>query len=263
MPQVDSANAMASLADLMGPTPVEREAAERKMQKSKAQMAAWAGLFDGLRQLGNLYYTSKGATPQRYTDNPYAGAEQNYQQQRQLYNDMANYRRQYAQGLYSLRRQMDQDRMASEKHQATLDWYKNRDDMNAEKVAIQRLKAENDAAYKEATLDEKKRMNDIMADVYAGRISLMDAQRQLANVRAAHVGESSSGGRNNGTYGYKTTTYFDEQGRKVTERVPTTGGKAETRVEEPKKPKKPTQNAGKKSASTKGSATNKTGFFNK
>lgn len=266
-PTVDTTNAMESLAELMGPTPVEREAAERKMQKSKAQMAAWTGLFDGLRQLGNLYYANKGATPQKL-DSPYPMVEQNYQQQRQLWNDMANYRRQYAQGQYSLRRQMEQDQQAREKHQATLDWYRNRDEMNAEKVAIQRLKAENDAAYKEATIDEKKRMNDIMADVYAGRISLMEAQEQLAKVRAAHVGESGGrGGGNTGTYGYKTTTYYDDQGRKVTERVPTTGTSPRnpvtpgTTVTQPKK-KAAAPRAQQKRNQANTKPSNKSGFFN-
>ena len=41
-------------------------------------MLAWTGLFDGLRQLGNLYFTSKGATPQQYTDKPYQQIQQNY-----------------------------------------------------------------------------------------------------------------------------------------------------------------------------------------
>ena len=213
-PVVDSSNAIGSLAEMLGPTPAEREAAERRMLEGKAKMAAWTGLFDGLRQLGNLYYTSKGATPQNYA-NPYQYAEQQYQQQRQLYNDMANYRKQYATSLYSLQRQMDADKMAREKHQATLDWYQTRDEQNAEKVAIQRLRAENDAAYKEATLEEKKRMNDIMSDVYAGRISLMEAQEQLAKVRAAHVGVNGSGGRGNAGTTKVTTTGYDENGNKV------------------------------------------------
>lgn len=120
---------------------------------------------------------------------------------------------------------MEQDKRTGEEHQAKLDWYRNRDEQNAEKVAIQRFRAEVDAAYKGATLEQKERMNDIMADVYAGRISLMDAQRHLANVRAANVGNGGGGGgRNNGTYGYKTTRHVDPAtGDIITERVPTTG----------------------------------------
>ena len=115
---------------------------------------------------------------------------------------------------------MEADRRAGEEHQAKLDWYKNRDEQNAEKVAIQRFNAEVNAAYKDATLDEKKRMNDIMADVYAGRISLMEAQARLANVRA------DNGGSSQGNYGYKIVEGYDGSGNKVKERIPTSGGGA-------------------------------------
>lgn len=50
-----------SLAAAMNPEYEEREA------KRKQKMQAWAGFFDGLRHLSNLYYTSKGAAPQQYT----------------------------------------------------------------------------------------------------------------------------------------------------------------------------------------------------
>lgn len=222
LPTLDTTNPIGSLAELLGPTPAEREAQERRMMQNRSKMQAWMGLFDGLRQLGNLYYATKGATPQTY-NNPYQLVDNEIQQQRQLRDGITNYKRQYATSLYNLQRQMEADKRTNEEHKAKLDWYKNRDEQNAEKVAIQRLKAENDAAYKDATLEEKKRMNDIMADVYAGRISLMEAQEQLAKVKAAHVG-TSGGGRSNGTYGYRTTKHVDPAtGDVITERVPTTG----------------------------------------
>ena len=121
-PQVDTSNAIGSLAELMGPTPAEREERERRMQEQKSKMMAWTGLFDGLRQLGNLYYTSKGASPQKFGDNLYGQVEQQYQQQRQMADAMDNYRRQYAQGMYSLRRQMEQDKLARDLQQANQDW---------------------------------------------------------------------------------------------------------------------------------------------
>lgn len=121
-PQVDTSNAIGSLAGLMGPTPAEREARERRAQEQKSKMMAWTGLFDGLRQLGNLYYTTKGTAPQKSNYNPYAHVEQEYQQQRQIADALDNYRRQYAQGMYSLRRQMEQDELAREMQKSTLDW---------------------------------------------------------------------------------------------------------------------------------------------
>ena len=103
VPTVDSSNAIGSLAQLLGPTPAEREAQERRAMEGKAKMAAWTGLMDGIRQLGNLYYTTQGATAQRF-DNPYQQIEQQYQQQRQLANDQNAYQRQYANTLYNLQR---------------------------------------------------------------------------------------------------------------------------------------------------------------
>ena len=40
-PVVDSANAIGSLADLLGPTPAEREAQERRMLQNKSKMQIW------------------------------------------------------------------------------------------------------------------------------------------------------------------------------------------------------------------------------
>lgn len=74
-PVVDTRNSIVSLATLLGPTPEEREAQQRKLQENKSKMAAWTGLFDGLRNLGNLYAVSKGATPQQYS-NPYKAVDQ-------------------------------------------------------------------------------------------------------------------------------------------------------------------------------------------
>lgn len=241
-PQVDSSNAIGSLAAMMGPTPAEREAAERRMRKNQAQMAAWTGLFDGLRQLGNLYYTSKGATPQNL-GNAYAQVDQNYQQQRQMYADMANYRRQYATSLYNLRKQMEADQQNKEMHQAKLDWYRNRDEQNAQKVAIQRFNAEANAAYKQAQLDQKDKIVEIQQKLSEGRISLMEAQEQLAKARTAHVGATGGGrGSSNGTYGYEKRKWVDENGVWHEERVPTTGVKpGPAQPSSPKDPKQPKQ----------------------
>jgi len=185
-PVVDSSNAIGSLAEMLGPTPAEREAAERRMMEGKAKMQAWTGLFDGLRQLGNLYYTTKGATPQSYV-NPYQYVDQQYQQQRQLYNDMANYRKQYANSLYNLQRQMETDKMAKEKHNAVLDWYKNRDEQNTRKVDIAEFKAMTDADYKKATLEQKNAINEVRMRLMEGQISKTEAERQYKLIMAGNA----------------------------------------------------------------------------
>ena len=234
-PQVDTENAINSIAEMLGPTPAEREARERRALERRAKMSAWAGLFDGLRQFGNLYSVYKGATPQQLSS-PYQAIDNEINQQRAIADANDNYRRQYAQSLYNLRRQMNQDQMQHETHQAQLDWYKNRDEQNARKVDIQQFKAEADAAYKEATLEQKEKILEIRRQVADNLISYRQGQLEIARIRANKSNGSGGGGRNNGTYGYKTTTYYDDQGRKVTERVPTTGGVPERRVQEPKKP---------------------------
>ena len=214
-PQVDTNNAMASIADMMGPTPVEREAQERKLQKQRAQWAAWTGVFDGLRQLGNLYYTYKGATPQKF-DNPYTALNSEIQQQRAIQDNLNNYRRNYATSLYNMQRQMNQDKRLGEEHQAKLDWSKNRDDQNAEKVAIQKFKAETDRDYKNATIEMKQRINDINANLLSGKITLTEAQTELARARAANVGATT-----------QTTKQTNPDGSVTTTKV--TGGRGGTR----------------------------------
>lgn len=242
-PAFDTSNAIKSLADMMV-TPAEREAQQARLERGRNQMAMWTGLFDGLRQVANLYYTAKGARPQQYSD-PYKQVDDIYNHEVKKVDDLAAYRNKYAQQLYNLQRQAGLDEQTRALNKAKEEWYKNRDDQNAEKVAVQRFRAETDRMYKTATLEQKERMNDIMADYYSGRIDLMEAQKELAKVRAANGGFGTGGGRgaNNGTYGYKTTTYIDEQGRKITERVPTTNGnqprgqeQPTTRVTEPKRP---------------------------
>lgn len=144
-PQIDTGNAIASLAELMGPTPAEREAQQRRLQENKAKMAAWTGLFDGLRQIGNVIYTAKGATPQRFAD-PYQQIEQQYQGQRQLANEQNAYQRQYAQALYNLQRQANADKRQNMLAEAQARWYGTRD-------AGARQKAESDAAKAQAQVN--------------------------------------------------------------------------------------------------------------
>ena len=161
---------------------------------------------------------------------------------------------------------MEQDKRTGEEHQAKLDWYRNRDEQNAEKVAIQRFRAEVDAAYKGATLEQKERMNDIMADVYAGRISLMDAQRHLANVRAANVGNGGGGG-NYKDNSYTKRRWTDEEGVTWELREDSRGGRPAPKQvpkQTPPTPKKePKQTPAKPRAQEKRTAQNKSGFFNK
>lgn len=126
-PVVDTSNAIGSLAEMLGPTPAEREAKERRLQKDRAQMQAWAGMFDGLRQLGNLYYTAKGA-PSQQLQAPYQQLDNVYEQERQRNLQLDDYRSQYQQQLYNLNRQIDQDQIQREAHQANIQYKKSQEE---------------------------------------------------------------------------------------------------------------------------------------
>lgn len=151
LPQVDPNNPIGSLAEMLGPTPAEREARERRAMESKAKMSAWAGLFDGMRQLGNLYYTYKGATPQQFAS-PYQAIDNEVSQQRAIADANDNYRRQYAQSLYGLRRQINDDARRDLLAQAQAGYYGTRDE-------VARMKAENDR--QKAEIDRLKREAEI------------------------------------------------------------------------------------------------------
>lgn len=242
-PKIDTSNAIGSLAEMLGPTPAEREAQQNRLERGRQQMAMWTGLFDGLRQLGNLYYTAKGARPQQYSD-PYKTIDENYNREVKRLDDLAQYRRAYAKTLYDLQRQAGIEEQNRALNEAKIDWYRNRDEQNAEKVAVQRFRAETDRMYKTATLEQKERMNDIMADYYSGRISLMAAQEELAKVRAANGGFGSGRGGGVGEYEVVQTSGIDEKGNKWTKkkrvRISPSGEEKTTEqtTVEPKKNKK-------------------------
>lgn len=213
-PQIDSSNAIVSLAAMMGPTPAEREAAERRMQKNQAQMAAWTGLFDGLRQLGNLYYTAKGAVSQKY-DNPYSQVQQNYQQQRQLYNDMATYRRNYATSLYNLRRQMADDARRNKLADAQADYYNSREETARQKAELDKLKAVRVIKMQDGSLmkfdpvsgnlEQLSESDPLYVQYMQERINNTKAQTAKTNKQSSLIGAAVTTTTNDGKGNVKTS----------------------------------------------------------
>lgn len=245
-PKVDTSNAIGSLADMLGPTPAEREAQQARLERGRQQMTMWTGLIDGLRQLGNLYYTAQGARPQQFND-PYKMVDDTYQREAKRLDDLTAYRRAYANQLYNLQRQAGEDRRKDMLTAAQANYYDTRDE-------VARMKAENDRLKNEKYIElQDGRIAKLNAET--GRIeALTPLQEEEIRSRTAknnRMGYGSGGGRgaNNGTYGYKTTTYYDDQGRKVTERVPTTNGNQPRGQEQPTKkvtqPKKANKPANK------------------
>lgn len=195
---VNTDNTIGALAEMLGPTPEEREAAERRMIEQRGKMAAWTGLFDGLRQLGNLYYTAKGAVPQQLTDMQ-PQVEQQYQQQRAMYDDMANYRRQYATSLYNLKRQMDEDKRKDMLAKAQASYYGTRDE-------VARGKAEND-----------RQKNEKNIELQDGRIAKLDAETGRIKVMTPYqVREAQSRINRNDAAAARTNKQADLIGEDVT-----------------------------------------------
>lgn len=229
-PQVDTSNAIGSLADMLGPTPAEREAQQARLERGRQQMTMWTGLIDGLRQLGNLYYTAKGARPQQFND-PYKLVDDTYQREAKRLDDLTAYRRAYANQLYNLQRQAGEDRRKDMLTAAQANYYDTRDE-------VARMKAENDRLKNEKYIElQDGRIAKLNAET--GRIEALTPLQQdkirseIAKNNRMGYGRSGGSGANNGTYGYKTTTYYDDQGRKVTERVPTTNGNQPRGQEQP------------------------------
>ncbi len=218
-PVIDTSNAIVSLADLLGPTPAEREAQERKAQEGKAKMAAWTGLFDGLRQLGNLYYTAKGAAPQQFND-PYKQIEAEYQAGRKRADEIQRQRQNYATSMYTLQRQLATDRLNERRlarqeketsiRQEKANAYTNYQNSLAEKNEVQ-------AAYWKAKADALEQGLPYDIAIKKATEAQKRAQANLANVKAANGGS----GQNN--YGYKIIETVGGQVVKEKERVPTTG----------------------------------------
>lgn len=107
LPKVDTSDAINSLAGLLV-TPEQRKQQELALMKQKRNMAAWTGLFDGLRNIGNLYYTTRGATPQQYTDNLYQQNEKEYQNARAISDDLLKRQDNYARQMVALKQQAEE-----------------------------------------------------------------------------------------------------------------------------------------------------------
>lgn len=154
-PQVDTNDPINSLASILV-TPAEREAMEQRALRNKRRMIAWTGLFDGLRQLGNLYFTTKGATPQQFTDKPYQQIEADYQAEMKRQDDLAKNRENYAKQLWNLKRQGVEDARKKALADAQVKWYDTRGEIARIKAENDRLKAENDKRKAEKDLEVKE-----------------------------------------------------------------------------------------------------------
>lgn len=194
-PKVDTTHTMSSLASMLGPTPAEREAQIRRAQEGKAKMAAWTGLFDGLRHLGNLYYTTKGAPAQQF-DNPYSLIDKNYEDSLRRGEQLAEYQRNYNTILYNLQRQAKQDELAERQADAQITHMRNMDEAARNKTMRENEKVEAITNYQKA-LAEK---NHQQAEYWRLRAEGVPAES------AAKIAKDYAAARNAGNKGNGNTT---------------------------------------------------------
>lgn len=206
MPQVDTSNAIQSLAQLMGPTPAEREAQERKLLENKRKMIAWTGLFDGLRQLGNLYYASKGATPQQYTDKPYQAIEQNYMQERQLNDYLNRYSQAYARQLFDWQQKMSDTERRNKIADAQSRYYDTRDEMARLKGENDRMRAEAAARASDARAENIKAKTSQLEKLTPYQVEKLKAaaSKYWHDAKRPWAGGRSGGGRGSSRFDAET-----------------------------------------------------------
>lgn len=221
MPQIDTSDPLNSLASYLV-TPAEREAQQERLRQNQMKMQAWTGFFDGLRQFANLLYTTKGATPQQFSNNPQQQIGQAFQQEQQRMDDNYRYRQAYANQLINWQRQADQDKMRKEAHDESLRLSKTREE--AARKTIERQEEYNKARnkYYEALANKNNEQAEYwrlkaegVPDETAAKIAKDRAQAQKAlNGGGGRGGSSSSDG-----YETIVTEGYDENGNKVKKTV--------------------------------------------
>lgn len=224
LPKIDSENVIGSLSGILGPTPEERAAEEQKLQEHRQKMHGWTALFNGLRHLSNLYYATKGAPGQKYSD-PHQQIEQQYQEERKRLSDIHAADRNYYANLWGLYRQINDEQRRNTLAEAQAQYYGTRDEVARQKAELDKLKAVRVIKQKDGSL--------MKFDPVSGEIEpLSDADPLYVEYMRSQINKNNrtgtgggGGGRSNGTYGYRTTKHVDPAtGDVITERVPTTGG---------------------------------------
>ena len=198
IPKIDSENVIGSLRGMLGPSPEERAAEEKRLQDHRQKMHGWTALFNGLRHLGNLYYAAKGAPGQKFS-NPHQQIEQQYQDERKRLAEIQEANRNYYAGLYNLRRQSEADQRASESHQMQIDW------RNAQLEEQKRQFEE-----RQRQFDERQRQRQQQFEARQRQQQEQFEERQRSKNPTTKGGRSA---KNDGGVS-ETVEWEDDQGRK-------------------------------------------------
>ena len=181
------------------------ETPEQKKKREKRERLGkiFAAVGDGVAALSDLFFATKG-TPSSY--NPDTSVykkvqtREDYLRKEKFDNDMnlLNSKIRLKELNERLRRQDAQDRY----NQNRLDFYNKQEERRQRELDYKQFKAENDAAFKDSTIELKREYNQIQRDLADGRITLMQANARLADARTRHENVKANK-ENQGT----TTTY--------------------------------------------------------
>lgn len=221
LPKIDSENVIGSLSGILGPSPEERAAEEQKLQEHRQKMHGWTALFNGLRHLSNLYYATKGAPGQKYSD-PHQLIEQQYQDERRRLAEIHAADQKYYANLWGLYRQMNDEQRRNTLAEAQAQYYGTRDEMARQKAELDKLKAVRVIKQKDGSLMKFDPVSGELEPLSEADPLYVEYMRSQIN-RNNRTGTGRSGGGSSQTYGYRTTKW-KEDGKVITERVPTTGG---------------------------------------
>ena len=199
VPQIDSSNAIGSLAGILGPSPEEKAEEEQRQLKHRQKMHGWTALFNGLRHLSNLYYTTKGAAPQKYSD-PHVQIEQQYQDERKRLDNLQTANQKYYNNLWNLYRQGAEDNRKNMLAEAQRDYYgvraagtQQRNDDNSRKADAQIDNTNARTEYTRERTNQLKKLEPLKEQELRARISKIkhDAARPYGS------GGRSGGAGNN------------------------------------------------------------------
>ena len=221
LPKIDTSDVIGSLNGMLGPTPEERAAEDQRLRQHRQKMHGWATLFNGLRHLSNLYFTTRGATPQTYGD-PHTLIEQQYQDERKRLADIQAHNQKYYAGLWGMYRQINDEQRRNMLAEAQRDYYGTRDDAARQKAERDRYSYQKMSNGSVIMIDRDNGTATEISEADPTYVKWRESQINKNN--RTGTGGGRGGGRNNGTYGYRTTRHVDPAtGDVITERVPTTG----------------------------------------
>ncbi len=251
LPQIDG---YVSLAGMLGPSPEERAAEEQRLQRHRQQMHGWAALFNGIRGLSNLYFTTRGAAPQQYGD-PHAQIEQQYQDERKRLSDLHANNQRYYNTLWGLYRQIGDEQRRNMLAEAQSKYYGTRDEVARQKSELDKMKAVRVIKQTDGSLVKYDPVTGAIEQLKDSDPLYVEYMKSRIN-RNNRTGGSSSG--NKGTYGYTIRKHTDPAtGDIVTTRTPTTGNNPKAAPQDKREETKTVTPAKKKQDTMAGSSATK------